>query len=158
MADDWQETADAVNRAVTGAVKSLEDVFEKERTVYGGASLAEGLTSAGGIGKGFRFPSIEDANKIINSFKDRRDSIKGRRKRISDARESLSMPFAQDDSSVSYIKHAIESLNTLDELNDSALKYAESYIEKIERAKQVKQADEESMAESFGRSGKAVEE
>ncbi len=150
MADNWEETADAVNRAVTGAVESLEDVFEKERTVYGGASLAEGLTSAGGIGRGFRFPSVEDANKIINSFKDRRDSMERRRQDIQYVAEVLgTAPFSTDSVSVSYIRAAREALTKLNELNTSALKYTASYIDKLEEAKRAKAEDEEETVAGF---------
>jgi len=130
--------------------------FEPERTVYGGSSIGEDMAAALGTGNGFRFPSVEDANKIINSFKDRRDSIQNRQERISNALETLSTPFAQDDTSIGYIKRAIDSLNKLNELNDSALRYVESYIEKIEKAKQLKQSDEEGMREGFEKSGEAI--
>lgn len=156
MADNWEETADAVNRAVTGAVKSLEDVFEKERTVYGGASLAEGLTSAAGIGKGFRFPSVEDANKIINSFKDRRDSIERRKQDIHRVRYLLvSLPFSTDPVSVSYLLAAKEALSKLDELNNSALNYTASYIDKLEAAKRVKADAEQVTAAGFDKTAGA---
>ncbi len=155
MADNWEETADAVNRAVTGAVKSLEDVFEKERTIYGGASLAEGLTSAGGIGRGFRFPSVEDANKIINSFKDRQRSIDERKRLIREARDVLERPFAADATSLGYIQRAQDSLEKLDELNDSALEYVTNYVSKLEDAKRVKMHAEEEISSSFDRSGGA---
>lgn len=148
MADDWQETADAVNRAVTGAMESLEDVFDNERTVYGGSTWVESLTSSAGIGKGFRFPSVEDANKIINSFKDRRESIERRKVDIDRVRYLLvGVPFSTDSVSVSYLRAAKEVLSKLEELNDSALKYATSYIHKLEAAKRAKaDAEEETVA------------
>ncbi|MPY97801.1 MAG: hypothetical protein GEU97_07335 [Actinophytocola sp.] len=156
MADNWEETADAVNRAVIGAVKSLEDVFEKERTVYGGATWVEGMLSSVGVGKGFRFPSVEDANKIINSFKDRQRSIENRQDLISQARDVLGQPFADDDASMGYIKKALDSLERLAELNDSALNYVDHYIGKLDAAKQAKHAEDESMAQGFGKSGRAI--
>ncbi|WP_034274986.1 hypothetical protein [Haloechinothrix halophila] len=155
MADDWQESADAVNRAVTGVVESLEDLFDKERTVYGGASLAEGTFGALGIGKGFRFPSVEDANKIINSFKDRQESIEKRKKLIAEAYAILDRPFAEDPASVSYIDRARGSLEKLAELNDSALKYVDNYVDKIESIKRSKMNDEEEISNTFDRSGGA---
>ncbi len=155
MADNWQDTADAVNRAVTGAVESLEDVFEKERTVYGGATWVESLTSSAGIGKGFRFPSVEGANKIINSFKDRQRSIDERKRLIREARDVLERPFAADTTSLSYIRRAQDSLEKLDELNNSALAYVANYVSKLEGATRVKMRAEEEIGSSFDRSGGA---
>ncbi|MPY78583.1 MAG: hypothetical protein GEV04_08820 [Actinophytocola sp.] len=156
MAENWEATADAVNRAVTGAMASLEDVFEKERTVYGGSTWLEDLTSSVGIGKGFRFPSVEDANKIINNFKDRRDSIEKRRYEIQVATEALiSAPFSTDSVSVSYLRAAKEALAKLEELNNSALKYTTSYIDKLEAAKRVKADSEEETAAGFDKTAEA---
>ena len=124
--------------------------FEPERTVYGGSSIGEDMAAALGTGSGFRFPSVEDANKIINSFKDRRDSIQRRRQEIERVRDMLfRIPFSRDSTSLGYLKAANESLSKLDELNNSALKYTNHYIDKIEAAKRVKQGAEEDMAQGF---------
>lgn len=149
MADDWQQTADAVNRAVTGAMESLEDVFDKERTIYGGSTWVESLTSSAGVGKGFRFPSVEDANKIINSFKDRRDSMERRRNQISKTKAALMRRFSDDDTSIQYIQRALESLDSLNVLNESAIEYTGRYIEKIEKAKRSKMETEEESSSNF---------
>ncbi|GAA5128463.1 hypothetical protein [Haloechinothrix salitolerans] len=117
-----------------------------ERTVYGGSNWFEELTSSG---KGFRFPSVEDADKLINNFKDRRDSIKGCQGRIDRARDALRLPFASDHASQGYVSQALDSLERLAELNESALAYANHYIEKLEKAKKAKHDQDDELASSF---------
>jgi len=127
--------------------------FEPERTVYGGSSIGEDMAAALGTGNGFRFPSVEDANKIINSFKDRRDSMERRKQEIERVIYLLSYaPFSRDPVSVEYVRQAKDSLYKLDELNSSALKYTNHYIEKIEAAKRIKQDSEEDMVQGFDKS------
>ncbi|MGH3516451.1 MAG: hypothetical protein ACRDQ7_03360 [Haloechinothrix sp.] len=128
MADNWLSS-------IGEAVEAAGETAAAARKVYGGQSFVGGAASAVGGGGGFRFPDVETADEIIRMFEDRRDSIRERTSLIREARNALAAP-GRDARSVGYVKAAQDSLDKLLELNESAVKYADNYIAKIEKAKQ----------------------
>lgn len=115
--------------------------LEVHKKTYGGSSIG-GSAALTASGKGFRFPDEASANKIIASFEERAKSMTKRRDLIFDARQSLSERFSDDDVSDGYREKALNSLAALEELNSSALKYAENYVRKIEAVKAKKLAED----------------
>ncbi|MGH3951476.1 MAG: hypothetical protein ACRDSE_20560 [Pseudonocardiaceae bacterium] len=140
MADSWLgDIGEAVGEATAAA-----------RKVYGGESFAGGAASAVGGGGGFRFPDVETADEIIRTFDDRRESINKRTDLIQKAQAALAPP-GKDPRSIGYVKAAIDSLDKLRELNESAVKYAHNYIAKIEKAKQAMHHRESDAEDTFRR-------
>ena len=136
-----------------------DDIFaslEATRKKYGGTSIGASVAGAS-AGKGFRFPDEDDANKIIRRFQERARTIGERKRLIEKARDALGEGFSRDDVSQGYVQRAIESLRALDELNDSALKYAQQYAEKIEAAKQAKHAHEGGISGGIGKMARALD-
>lgn len=135
-----------------------DDIFESlevHRKKYGGTSIG---ASAVGVssGKGFRFPDEDAANKIIRRFQDRADSIDTRRDLIREARRQLMRKFSDDDVSRGYSERAMNSLAKLEELNESAYKYAMNYVRKIEAAKQARRGAEGDIGGSVRKIGESV--
>lgn len=145
---DIGDIMDGVGDVVGGAVKRLEGLFEKEQKTYGGSSFWDNVTGSGG---GFRFPSEDEAQAMIKTFKDRRDSIEKRQELINDAMGVLSRRFAADEVSIGYAKRAMESLDALRTLNQSAFNYANGYVEKIEAVKRDKQQSDQEVADTYNK-------
>lgn len=119
------------------AIDDIADSFKKMSAppkTYGGTSLGESAASVAGTGRGFRFPDIATANKLKGSFEDRRDNIRKRQKRIERAQQALGQQFADDPESMGYSDQALQSLDSLDRLNQSMYTYADNYVKKFEKA------------------------
>lgn len=143
----WDDIVNAAND-ITSSTESAES---QSRKVFGGETFWEKATSfgsSGGAGQGFRFPSEAEANKMIKRLEERRESIQQRRDRIRIAQNAL-VQFAGDQASLRYVKTARESLEKLEDLNDSALRYVDNYIGKIEKVKKDKQGGEADAAAAF---------
>lgn len=147
---DVGDFMDGVGDVVGGAVKRLESLFEKEQKTYGGSSIADGVLAGTG-GRGFRFPSEDDAQAMINTFKDRAESMQRRQKLIDDAIGVLGRRFAADEISIGYAKSATDSLIALRTLNQSAFNYATVYIEKIEAVRRDKQQGDQDAADTYSK-------
>lgn len=147
---DMGDIMDGVGDVVGGAVKRLEGLFEKEQKTYGGSSIADGVLAGTG-GRGFRFPSEDEAQAMIKTFKDRAESIERRQKLIEKAIEALANEFSADDVSVGYAKRAMDSLVALGKLNESAFNYANGYVERIDAVKRDKQHGEQEASDVFNR-------
>lgn len=135
-----------------------DEIFESlevHRKKYGGTSIGASVAGASS-GKGFRFPDEEAANKIIKSFEDRVQTIGERKRLIRKAHAELERRFSDDPVSEEYGRKAMDSLAKLGELNDSALKYAQNYVRKIETAKQAKHADDGGIGGSMHKIGESV--
>lgn len=117
------------------------DSLEAQRKKYGGTSIGASA-SMSSSGKGFRFPDEAAANKIIARFEERARSMRARKRLIGDAKRELERKFSADEVSEGYAQKAMDSLDKLDELNESAFRYAQRYAEKIETAKRKKHGDE----------------
>lgn len=124
----WDAAIDAVTKAVEDAAWSVE------RRKYGGTSLGESASSATGASGHFRFPDADAARQIRDRFHDRLKNMEKREEAIRQAQRSLRERFAEDPESESYRSDALNSLDRLDELNESMKKYTENYINKINRA------------------------
>lgn len=144
---DIGDIMDGVGDVVGGAVKRLEGLFEKEQKTYGGSSFWDNVTGSGG----FRFPSEDEAQAMIKTFKDRAESIQRRQDLINDAIVTLRSEFSADEVSLGYSKRAMDSLVALGKLNKSAFNYAKGYVEKIEAVKRDKQQSEQDVADSYNK-------
>lgn len=147
---DMGDIMDGVGDVVGGAVKRLEGLFEKEQKTYGGSSIADGVLAGTG-GRGFRFPSEDEAQAMIKTFKDRAESMRERHRLITKAQSMLEQRFSEDDVSIGYVKKAMDSLGSLEQLNKSALKYTLNYIEKIEAVKRDKQQSDQDAADTYSK-------
>jgi len=124
--------------------------LEEQRKKYGGTSIGDSMALTV-TGKGFRFPDEATANNIIRRFEERRNSMERRKFLISQIRLYLSRQFSEDEVSGRYSGRALDSLQALDQLNESALEYTQKYIEKIRKVKEKKFAEEDELSETANR-------
>ncbi|MGH3431481.1 MAG: hypothetical protein ACRDQB_01450 [Thermocrispum sp.] len=125
---NWDEIFEGVVGAVEKAAKSVE------QKTYGGTTLGESALSATGAGGHFRFPDVATAKDIIADYEDRLDSFEKRAERIENARGALDGHICQDPETFGFVGDAKGSLDSLQQLNESMIKYTEGYITKLERA------------------------
>jgi len=125
------------------------DYLDLERKKYGGSTLLDKVYLHA-TGKGFRFPDDATAQKMVDTFKEREKSIRARAYLIDTLESCINQTFSYDETSESYRKTALTSVATLRQLNDSALRYTQNYIEKIEAARK-RYAQQEEAAENDAR-------
>jgi hypothetical protein len=107
------------------AVKAIwGDLTTPEPTVYGGG---------GGGGGGFEM-SPEELQTVIGLWQDELDKITEDGMTIERIVAGVSPP-GEDDASSSYVVSGMESIQSLQQQNDSMKKYVVEYIKKLELAK-----------------------
>jgi|SRR5690606_344188 len=126
--------------------EGILSALEIQRKKYGGTSIGDSVGLAV-TGKGFRFPDDATARSIVANFEKSVASIKKRRALIEIVQDRLQKTFSQDDASEKYREIAQTSVEALWQLNESALRYAERYISKIESARKSKAQEEEAAEE-----------
>ena len=115
-----------------GAVGQVQNVF-------GGSVMAVGA-GLQGVGGGFEF-SPEELAAVIQGWEDLLVEFKQDQDHIREMQEMV-IPPAEDSSSVGFTDAVRAGLADLYESNDSMVKYAEEYLEKLRAAKESNEATE----------------
>lgn len=151
---DW----DAFTEVMDEVARDVGDAAAKAgpRKTYGGTSIGESAASATGASGRFVFPDVESARGFINDFEDRLRSIKKRAKRIEFARDLLTSQICDDPRTPQYVERAQQSLQALDELNESMGKYSENYVTKLKTAIKAMEDIDERTAHGLRGKGSAV--
>lgn len=115
---------------------------EAAQSVWGNLTPWDAGASAGGVSGGFEFPSVEEIDAVLNSWRARQESIARRGNTLNAMVNSLLRSPAEDDATTGYMSTWARSLTQLRDQHSSMLDYIEDYITKLEAAKQAKQMGE----------------
>ncbi|WP_431876887.1 hypothetical protein [Amycolatopsis sacchari] len=112
------------------------------QNIWGDATQWGVGTGVGTVSGGFEFPSVEEIDAVLSSWRARQASIAQRGNTLELMVSSLTQQPAEDDATTGYIATWAQSLTQLRDQHRSMLEYIEDYIKKLEAAKQAKQAGE----------------
>jgi hypothetical protein len=133
----------AVGTGVKAAWGAIADVAAKAAQGYYPESGPDNPhRTAANPGGGFEFPSAEVIDGMIKQWDARRVSIAKKAADIEDIQHSL-IGLAQDQESQGFLKTSQESIELLKNQHKSMVAFIENYIDKLNKAKEGKQANED---------------
>lgn len=109
-------------------------------------------TAAGG----FEFPSVEEIDQVLSSWRERLESITARANTLNELSNGFTNVPAEDDSTVSYMATWSQSFSQLRDQHESMRAYIENYIQKLEAAKAAKETGEQESTDAVHKAGGGI--
>ncbi|WP_236788964.1 hypothetical protein [Amycolatopsis sp. GM8] len=113
-------------------------------------------TVAGSAGGSFEFPSVEEIDAVLASWRERQDSITKRGDTLEFMVASVYNAPANDDATTGYMGIWGTSLSQLRDQHKSMLDYVNNYIQKLEAAKKAKQTGEDETTDAIRKSAGGI--
>lgn len=111
--------------------------------IWGDVTPWDNGAPAGGVSGGFEFPSVEEIDAVLSSWRARQASIAQRGATLQLLASAITRSPAEDDATTGYLSTWTQSLDQLRDQHSSMLDYVDDYIQKLEAAKNAKQTGED---------------
>ncbi|MTD52772.1 hypothetical protein [Amycolatopsis pithecellobii] len=118
------------------ATQAAQNIFGEVSTWSDVGSTAHSVAGA------FEFPSVEEIDGVLASWRARQESIAKRGTTLEQLVQAVMNPPANDDATNGYMMTWKQSLTQLRDQHSSMLAYIGNYIQKLEAAKTAKQTGE----------------